>query len=471
MRRWLSVGSVLVLLSVGLAGSATAANPGPIQVPAVQATVKDQCTGKTLTAPFSASLVDATGAVLSPSKTTASTFKYDTVDAANPNVRLQVSASGYAPLGGAADPGVPITKNPGPNGVPAVEKNPGPPGLPGGVQLFSGLKLAVLLAPTAGCPTPLRAAAVTALSGKVVDATTGVGVSGLTVNLVADPAAPGSGNPGPIQLGSGGTFKLKTLACGDYTLSIDAAGYDGLGPGQVWERQHAVDTNCDGDIASGDVAFGTVWSFALQPVGHNQSPIIDWTTTSAYGTHTGEPVSLNAAAHDPDPNDNPLLTYLWSVNGVACTFTNATSLATDITCADDGSASVALTVTDPHGATASTSFVLLVLPGGATPDGLVAISAGPARVVGCLATPSGTVTLNHAASADTFVTITSSDPASLVVPGGGVTIPAGQTSAQYLTDALAQANGVQLTATLNSVNLVATFDVINGDPANCPGPT
>jgi hypothetical protein len=81
------------------------------------------------------------------------------------------------------------------------------------------------------------------------------------------------------------------------------------------------------------------------------------------------------------------------------------------------------------------------------------------------------VTLNHAASADTFVTITSSDPASLVIPGGGVTIPAGQTSAQYLTDALAQANGVQLTATLNSVNLVATFDVINGDPANCPGPT
>ena len=58
-----------------------------------------------------------------------------------------------------------------------------------------------------------------------------------------------------------------------------------------------------------------------------------------------------------------------------------------------------------------------------------------------------TVTLNAAPASDTFVPIVSSAPASLTVVGGGVTVLAGQTSAQVLLDGLAQSADVTLTAT------------------------
>jgi large repetitive protein len=71
-----------------------------------------------------------------------------------------------------------------------------------------------------------------------------------------------------------------------------------------------------------------------------------------------------------------------------------------------------------------------------------------------------TVKLSSAVAADTFVAITSSDPASLTVVGGGVTILAGQTSAPVLLDGLAQSAGVTLTATYNAVMLTATVRVL-----------
>jgi cysteine-rich repeat protein len=77
-----------------------------------------------------------------------------------------------------------------------------------------------------------------------------------------------------------------------------------------------------------------------------------------------------------------------------------------------------------------------------------------------------TVTLRYRVLGDTFVAVTSSDPASLQVVGGGVTIPAGQVSAPVLLDGLAAAPGVTLTAALDAASLQAAVAVIG--PAEVP---
>ena len=71
-----------------------------------------------------------------------------------------------------------------------------------------------------------------------------------------------------------------------------------------------------------------------------------------------------------------------------------------------------------------------------------------------------TVKLSSAVASDTFVAVTSSDPASLAVVGGGVTILAGQTSAPVLLDGLASSISVTLTATYNAVSLMAAVRVL-----------
>ena len=77
-----------------------------------------------------------------------------------------------------------------------------------------------------------------------------------------------------------------------------------------------------------------------------------------------------------------------------------------------------------------------------------------------------TVKLSSAVASDTFVAVTSSDPASLDVVGGGVTILAGQTSAPLLLDGVAAAASVTLTATYNAVSLTAAVRVLG--PADMP---
>jgi hypothetical protein len=72
-----------------------------------------------------------------------------------------------------------------------------------------------------------------------------------------------------------------------------------------------------------------------------------------------------------------------------------------------------------------------------------------------------TVTLSGPALADTPVAVTSPDPA-LVVMGGGVTVPAGATSAPVLVTGVAQAQSVTLTATLGAVTLTAGVQVLDG---------
>ncbi|MBW2457289.1 MAG: lamin tail domain-containing protein, partial [Deltaproteobacteria bacterium] len=71
-----------------------------------------------------------------------------------------------------------------------------------------------------------------------------------------------------------------------------------------------------------------------------------------------------------------------------------------------------------------------------------------------------TVGLSGPALTNTFVTIGSSAPGSLVAAGGGVTIPQGSATAPVLVNALQQAQAVTLTASLNSVNLMADVRVV-----------
>ena len=71
-----------------------------------------------------------------------------------------------------------------------------------------------------------------------------------------------------------------------------------------------------------------------------------------------------------------------------------------------------------------------------------------------------TVQLSRVAAADTFVAVTPSDPASLTVQGGGVTVPAGHTSAPVLVDGLQGSPGVTLTATLGAWTQTASVRVL-----------
>jgi hypothetical protein len=71
-----------------------------------------------------------------------------------------------------------------------------------------------------------------------------------------------------------------------------------------------------------------------------------------------------------------------------------------------------------------------------------------------------TVTLSSAPATDTFVTITSGDPTSLTIVGGGVTIAAGTTSAPVLVNGLGQSPSVTLTATLGASMLGAQVRVL-----------
>ena len=72
-----------------------------------------------------------------------------------------------------------------------------------------------------------------------------------------------------------------------------------------------------------------------------------------------------------------------------------------------------------------------------------------------------TVTIPRSQATDTFVDIFTGDPNALIVSGGGVTIPAGDTSATVLVNAFQQSPDVSLTASLDGSALAADVRVIN----------
>jgi hypothetical protein len=362
MRRWFSFLMVFGLLSLGVTASASARDPGSVTVPALQGTVRDQCSGRTLSSQFVVSLTDPAGALVSPSKSTSSTFEFQRLS--EPSYVLQVSAPGYAALGDPAgsSPGVTISPEPGPVSD-AVTGLPGQIVLPGGAEVFAQLRVAVLLSPAGGCATPRRAT-VPALSAHVFDETSGARISGLAVALLNDAGADAFG-PNGGTVGTG-TFAVKTLPCGFYDLKVAAPGYNALGPNIFVVHDHSTAPTCDGPVGNGDIAYGTNLLVRLAAVALNHPPVIDWITTiNGYALKIGSNFPVQALVHDPDPPDNAALVSHWTETGGSggnpfCTFADPAALDTTMECLSAGTGEVTFSVTDPHGATTSSSFMVIV---------------------------------------------------------------------------------------------------------------
>jgi hypothetical protein len=364
MRRWISFLMAFGVLSLGVTASASGRDPGAVTVPALQGTVRDQCSGKILSSQFVVSLMDPTGAVVSPSKLTASAFEFQRLS--EPSYVLQVSAPGYAALGDPAgpSPGVTISPEPGPVSD-AVTGLPGRIVLPGGVEVFAELRVAVLLSPTGGCATPRRAT-IPALSGHVLDETSGARISGLTVALLNDAGADAFG-PNGGTVGTG-TFAVKTLPCGFYDLMVAAPGYNALGPDLFVVDDQSTAPTCDGTIGNGDIAYGTSLWVRLAAAQLNHPPVIDWISTlNGYAIKVGSDFPVQALVHDPDPPDNAALVSHWTeIGGFGgnpfCAFADPAALDTTMKCLSAGTGEVTFSVTDPHGATTSSSFMVIVKP-------------------------------------------------------------------------------------------------------------
>jgi hypothetical protein len=234
-------GGVVALLGTTV-GPAVAAEPGPIQVPALTGFVTDACTGLPVTggltvgiAPLVADpttgMVDPGPVQSPPSPPFFGFFRYPTKDPGP--IQLTVSAPGYKPLGGAPDPAAG-----GSPGAPVL-KDPGPINLPAGQGLSIGLLLDIRLAPiapSASCQPP-GPPIFPAISGRGVDAATGRGLAGLVVAaapLVLDPTT-GMVDPGPIQSPARppmfGLFSFRTFSGGPLGLQFyaTAPGHTNLG--------------------------------------------------------------------------------------------------------------------------------------------------------------------------------------------------------------------------------------------------
>jgi uncharacterized repeat protein (TIGR02543 family) len=89
-------------------------------------------------------------------------------------------------------------------------------------------------------------------------------------------------------------------------------------------------------------------------------------------------------------------------------------------------------------------------------------------ILGTFASPTAPVPLkvqfDGPVAADTFVSISTSDPGSLIVSGGGVTVQAGQSNATVLLSALSESPGVTLTATYNVTMVAASVAVVSSLP-------
>src|SRR5690242_11154093 len=77
--------------------------------------------------------------------------------------------------------------------------------------------------------------------------------------------------------------------------------------------------------------------------------------------------------------------------------------------------------------------------------------------VGSVDVPAATLHLTAAASADTFVSVVSSNAGAVMVTGGGVTVMSGQSSAPVLVTVIEAGASVPITLTLGTQTLQATI--------------
>jgi hypothetical protein len=115
-------------------------------------------------------------------------------------------------------------------------------------------------------------------------------------------------------------------------------------------------------------------------------------------------------------------------------------------------------------AAASLSIVMvLAVSAQAAPPSLVSFSAiCPYERVGMEAVPIATLGLDGPAPADTSISVTVSNPSLAVVPGGQVTVPAGQETSLVPVTALGAGN-VMLSATLEATTLEQPLTIGSAD--------
>ena len=94
------------------------------------------------------------------------------------------------------------------------------------------------------------------------------------------------------------------------------------------------------------------------------------TAGSPYSGYEGSAIQLNGSADDPGDNDDPYLTYKWTVNtagvdaGGQCTFDDDTKKNAQVTCTDDsngGTFALSLVATDDDGASSVASTTSLTV--------------------------------------------------------------------------------------------------------------
>jgi hypothetical protein len=106
----------------------------------------------------------------------------------------------------------------------------------------------------------------------------------------------------------------------------------------------------DKDNATGSASF----TVTVAAVNHAPTAIAG----GPYSGDEGSPIQLDGSgSSDPDAGDT--LTYAWSAGAAPCSFSSATAQKPTITCTDNGSFSVSLTVTDNHGAASAASNAAL----------------------------------------------------------------------------------------------------------------
>src|ERR671932_1295906 len=98
-------------------------------------------------------------------------------------------------------------------------------------------------------------------------------------------------------------------------------------------------------------------SFSVNVAAANHAPTAN--AGGPYSGNEGSAIQLDGSgSSDPDAGDT--LTYAWSVlGGAPCSFSSTTAQKPTITCTDNGSFTVSLTVTDNHGASSSASNAAL----------------------------------------------------------------------------------------------------------------
>lgn len=327
MRRVIAI--VVALSVIGFAGSSWAVKaPGPPQLPAVQATVKDLCTGKPITA-FTARAVDAQGGIFLPAVQKRGKFTIATIDA--PAFTLQVSAPGYVAIGDPADP------NPGVG----LEAQPGPIQQPGAVYAAEGLNVAIALQPDAPCARP-KLPSVPTLSGMLADIDSGqpLAVQSVTADVLGGTGPNGSADcpVAPSFIVTNGSFRAASafgapgLAPCVYAVTVQGNGGSTppVGVLEQWPLS-----------SPSKVAIGTVVDIAMSTRNHAPKVTQFFVLLSGVQVNQADFIGIVATDADLDP-----LTYQWNATDPSCSFDTPTQSSVNVKCQKQGSVVISVDVSD-----------------------------------------------------------------------------------------------------------------------------